>query len=675
MTDLRLEVWDRLGTAGFGPKMTLDTIQDSARLQPVNGIGEGRCTLDDGFRHPELVLTTDPANTANNVRSLVRVYLDGDISGVTQPYAEWMPEQLIPPSDSESGRFEMMGEGRESMVKDAVVLPWDWDGNQIWQSFWPDWIYGGPDVVGPVEVTFKPHIIDAWIDAGATGTATIGVSIDGAAYQDATVAPGDNSFVVKAAFEALAYGMTVDVQGAGTVNTPWQIRFQDPPGVYQISISSGGLSGGRIFFNQVQYGVLLPVGWTESRLDATTITHGQLSGSLRASLGGGADPALPAGCSAWIWFNGEEYQTPGVQYITRVIPGGIYWSPPIYLYSKGVASLVRVVLRDLNENILYDPAGNEAFEEITIPANTLTLTAGIGAVVIPEGVYEIVYRIGHIGVGNPPDIGVACPSLTEGFPASNIGVVVTDLWTDWTSNHAASPWPISYWVHGDGGFYLALDFDGTNDSNGNAWPRDESITLKRGERFDKVLAKIVALGYEWRIVPAPVDGYYLLQIVPTGTFGIWVDYSALDTPTIRGGRDVTKRALRRWLSKTASMVEGAEMFFAFGGDAGAQAGWGVSSDYSVQLDFDGDTVQQAATERVTDQLRRTRSLVINLVDVGDPLIPIPGRSYVAGDTLRVIDPPTIPDQAERVWSIQYAHDDGTITWEVQMGNQSFSAGK
>lgn len=674
--DLRLEVWDRLGTAGFGPKMTIDTIQDSARLQPVNAIGEGRCTLDDGFRHPELVLTTDPATTTNNVRSLVRVYLDGDISGVTPPYYEWMPEQLIPPSDSESGRFELMGEGRESMVKDAVVLPWDWDGNKTWQSFWPDWIYGGPDIVGPVEVTFKPHIIDAWIDpAGTTGTATIGVSLDGAAYQNATVAPGDNSFAVKAAIEAL-YGATlkVDVLGAGTVNTPWQIRFQDPPGVYQISISSGGLSaGGRIFFNQIQYGVLLPVGWTDSRLDATTITHGQLDGSLRASLGGGADPALPAGCSAWIFFNGAEYQTPGVQKIVRTIPGGIYWSPPIYLYSKGASSLVRIVLRDLNENILYDPLGNEAFEEITIPANTLTQTVGIGAVVIPEGVYEIVYRIGHIGVGDPPEIGVACPSLTEGFPASNIGVVVTDLWTDWTSNHSASTWPMSYWVHGDGGFYLTLDFDLVNDSAGNPWPRDESITLKRGERFDKVLAKIVGLGYEWRIVPGAVDGYYLLQIFDTLTMG--TVYSLADTPTIRGGRDVTKRALRRWLSKTASMVEGAEQFFAFGGNAGAQAGWGVSSDYSVQLDYDGDTVDQAADERVLDQLRRTRSLVINLVDVNDPRIPIPGRTYVAGDTVRVIDPPLIPDQPERVWSIQYARDDGTISWEVQFGNQSFSAGK
>jgi hypothetical protein len=553
-------------------------------------------------------------------------------------------------------------------------LPWDWDGEQIFQSNWPDWIYGGADIIGPVETVFQPQIVDVWIDAGATGTATIGIDIDGAGFQNATVAPGDNSFVVKSALEGLAYAPTVDVQGAGTLNTPWRIRFQDPPGSYTVAISSAGLTGGRIYFATVQAGALRPDGWTDSRLDATTITHGEIVGSgVYATTGDAQFPAPPAGCSAWIVFDGQEFMTPGEQKIVRVIPGGLYWSPPVYLYSAGANATVRLVIRDLYENVLYDSAGNEALEEISLTSNVITQTVGIGEVVIPPGVNEIVYRLGHIGTGNPPPIGMACPSLTEGFPASTVGKILLDLYTDWTTNHAASTFPKSYWVHGDGGFYLVPDFDAVVDSDGNAWTQEESITIKRGERFDKVLIKICNLGYEWRIIPAAVDGYYALQVFNAPNLGM--DYQALDTPTIRSNRDVTKVAERKWIARTGAMVEGAEQFFSFADSAPAQAGWGVSDDYSVQLDYDGLTVNVAAVQRVDDQLRKTRSLVVDIADVNQPTFPIPGRTYVAGDTLNFIDPPDNPSGTpERVWSINYARDENGITYGVQLGNQSFAGG-
>lgn len=674
MTDVRLEVWDRLGAAGFGRKIsTLPTITDSARLQPVNGIGEGRASLPDVFDRVAEILTTDPVTPANNVRSLIRVYLDGDDSGVTEPYAEWLPDQVIPPSESESGRYEISGLGREAMIRDAVVEPWDWDGNADFLSTWPDWIYGGRDIVGPVETTFAPAINSFWIDVGATGTADIDIDIDGGGFQSATVAPGDSAFDVETAIEALAYGITADVQGNGTIESPWQVRFLDPVGTYTVATDSSGLAGGRIYSNQNQFGKLTPVGWTQSLIGATTIPHGVVT-DFRASLGGGGDPTLPVGCDAWVVFLGQEWYFPGVQTVRRVIPGGVYTLPPVWLYAQGASADLRVVVRDLNENLL-------AQEEITVPSNTPTQTTGVwtgpavlggsGSVIqIPEGVYEIVYRVGHIGAGTPPRILVGCPSMTEGFPASTIGVIVGDLYTDWTTNHAASPFPQSYWVHGDGGFYLGLDFDGALDSAGNAWPRDESITIKRGEQFDRVLAKIVGLGYEWRVVPGAVDGYYLLQIFTAPTLG--VDYSALDTPTIRGGRDVTRRALRRWLAKTGALVEGAEQFFSHATDAGARAGWGVSSNYQVRLDFEPAPTAVAAVERVSDQLRKTRSLVVNIADIGQPTVPIPGRTYVAGDTLRVLDPPLIVDDPERVWSINYARDESGLNWEVQLGNQSFA---
>lgn len=669
MTDIRLEVWDRLGTAGFEKKIAiLQTISDSARLQPVNGIGEGRASLPDTFERIAELLTVDPITPANNEHSLIRAYLDGDISGVDPPYVEWTPDQVIPPSESESGRFEISGLGREAMVKDPVVEPWDWDGSADFFSTWPDWIYGGRDVVGPVEVTFAPHIFDVWNTATSVETFEILVSIDGAAFQTATIDTDASAFEVEQALEALAYGMTVEVGGSGTMDDPWRITILGPTGFYVTAIGANPPSGvARL--ELLQFGKLLPVGWTESRVGSTNVPHGVIT-EWGATLGGGT---LPADCSAWVFFRGQEFYFPGVQTIRKVLPGGIYFLPPVYLFAEGAAADVRVVVRDLNENLL-------AFEEISLVADTVTQSTGVwtgpavvggtgNAIIIPEGVYEIVYRYGHIGTGTPPDLFIACPSMREGLPPSTIGRIVGELYADWTTDHAGAAFPLSYWVHGDGGFYLALDFDDTTDSAGNAWPREESITIKRGERFDRVLAKIVGLGYEWRIVPGAVDGYYLLQIFTAPTLG--TDYSAADTPTIRAGRDITRRALRRWIAKTGALIEGANQFFSHAADAGARAGWGVSSEYQVRLDYESAETAIAAAQRVSEQLRKTRSLVINLADIQQPTVPIPGRDYVAGDIVRILDPPTIIDDPERVWSINYARDENGLTWEVQLGNQSF----
>lgn len=675
MTNIRLEVWDRLGQAGFGRKIaTLETLSDSAKLQPVNGFGEGKASLPDTFDRPDELLKADPLNPANKVRSTVRAYLDGSVSGVDPPYREWLVNQIVPPRDTESGRWEISGPGQEAMVYDAVTMPFDWDGEQFFHSYWPDWIYGGKDLIGPVQPKFIPHIIRVWIDTGATGTADIDIDIDGAGFQSATVSPGDSAVTVEAAIEALAYGIEADVVGDGTQQAPWIINLQSPTGNYTVAINSAGLTGGRMYQELAQFGKLNPDGWTISMIGQTTLPHGQVL-EWGSSLGV-SDPnfpvAVPAGCGSWTWFRGEEYATPGLQTKRRVIENGYYTAPPVFLHAIGASALVRVVIRDNNENLI-------AAEEITIPADTTIQTTGAWfgpgvlsgtQLLIPDATHEIIYRIGHIGPGTPPPIGIACPSLTEGFPQDTIGAVVTDLYTDWTTEHAASPFPLSYWVHGDGGFYLGLDFTPSVDSGGNAWQQTEKITIKRGERFDRVLVKIVRLGYDWRVVPGPVDGYYLLQIFNGGTLG--TDYSALDTPTIRGGREIEQEAVRDWLARTGALVEGAEQNFALDVDAVAAAQWGTSFYYEVDLDFDEQSLQAAATTSVADHLRRTRSVVIDTVDTAEPTTPIPGVDYLPGDTIRIMDPPLLDDVAERVWMIQYAQDENGLTFQIQFGNESFT---
>jgi hypothetical protein len=167
-----------------------------------------------------------------------------------------------------------------------------------------------------------------------------------------------------------------------------------------------------------------------------------------------------------------------------------------------------------------------------------------------------------------------------------------------------------------------------------------------------------------------VDGYYLLQIFNGGTMG--TDYSALDTPTIRGGREVTQRAVRDWLARTGTLIEGMEQNFAISADAVAAGQWGTSFYYEVDLDFDEQSLAAAASASVADHLRRTRSVVIDTVDTDEPTTPLPGRDYLPGDTLRLLDPPLLPDVAERVWAIQYAQDETGLTFQIQLGNESFT---
>lgn len=676
MTDTRLEVWDRPGTAGFASRIeTLDSIVDSSRLQPVNGIGEGKVSVPDTFTEVDKVLTVDPVTPANSVRSLIRVYLDGDVSGVSTPYREWLPDAAIPPSEAESGRYEITGLGIESIVRDAVVEPWDWNGEPDFASSWPDWIYGGRDLLSPLQTVFKPHIFHVWVvgTGGAiSGTLDIGLSFDGAAFENATVAHNATALAVEAAIEAFTFSPDVEVTGFGTEANPWEISVLSPGGVYVSAQSTGALVNAVARGSLKQVGVLLPVGWEPSKLDNTSTPHGFLS-DFRASLGVSPDPAVPAGCSAWIVFNGTEPLTPGVQtFPLKVIPGGIYQLPDdMILRAWGAGALVRVVVRDLDENILFDILGNPAFEEINLTADTNTNITGIADIMIPEGVSQIIVRVGHIGTGDPPPISIACPSFIEGFEAATVGYIVRKFYEDWTVDHIADTFPLDYWLHGDGGHYLDLDFSDTLDSAGNAWPRDEKITVRAGSRFDKVLGLIVGLGYEWRVIPAPVDGYWLLQIFAAPTLG--TDFSALDTPTIRGGRDVTKRAIRRWLPKTAVMVQGADQFFSHAASAGAQATLGISTDYQPRPDYEPEATIVAAPVAVDNAIRRTRSLVVNVADVQQPLFPIPGRTYLPGDTLRVIDPPEIVDDPERVWSILYTRTEQGIVWEIQLGNESFAS--
>jgi hypothetical protein len=112
--------------------------------------------------------------------------------------------------------------------------------------------------------------------------------------------------------------------------------------------------------------------------------------------------------------------------------------------------------------------------------------------------------------------------------------------------------------------------------------------------------------------------------------------------------------------------------FSIAADAVAAGQWGTSFYYEVDLDFDSQSLAAASVASVADHLRRTRSVVIDTVDTNEPTTPLPGRDYLPGDTVRIMDPPLLDDVPERVWAVQYAQDEQGLTFQIQLGNESFT---
>jgi hypothetical protein len=290
---------------------------------------------------------------------------------------------------------------------------------------------------------------------------------------------------------------------------------------------------------------------------------------------------------------------------------------------------------------------------------------------IPLNTDQILFRVAHVGSGDPPSIFVACPHLTEGLAATTAGDIFDQLYDDAVSNHA--PGRI-VWEDESGGLpggvFLTLDFSASVDSASAAWTDSQlSLTAKRGWSYGRVLDEIIRLGYEARIVPAATDGQWKLQLFNPGTLG--TDHTGDDWIGIRVGREVTRKSLRRFIPQATSItVESGNQGFSTRTDTNAVSALGRLERYIPDRDLSTLTeTGLAATSLLAQTLAKGRSL--QPVVVPGPDDPTPFIDYTAGDTVSISDPDEGLTVDGRIVALSYVRVDDQLSFEPALSAETF----
>ena len=235
--DLRLEIWSRPGSNPFqridiAPPGPFDFTKRAA-----GAVGSGKLVIPVNYDRVNELIKRTPGDPATDVRRLARVYAEG----VTLPVYEYFLD--VTSDEAVESDLTISGAGVESLLADGMVEAWDWDGELESESTFPDWVWGGKDIVGPVAVSWMPHIVEVFT-TGTSGSFQLGFSINGGAYNYASINFDDSVFEVEQAVEAIGNVDVVTVEGVGTEQNPWRIAVLSPFGEYTVAIGSTSLGGG-----------------------------------------------------------------------------------------------------------------------------------------------------------------------------------------------------------------------------------------------------------------------------------------------------------------------------------------------------------------------------------------------------------------------------------------------
>lgn len=755
MHETWVEIWTRPGDPTFEPIAADPDASNWSATVRLNGVGEGVLQVPDDWRYFDEVFYQDPDDPSQSRRSLVRLY-SSEQEDV--PFYEWIIDASTPPESQELA-WQIDGPGIEAIVGEVILEPWDWDGSDQFQSYFPDHAYGGENLVGDLKGRYAPGIFRI-VDNGNTdgGTFTITVNNSGGGSPSTTgnipydanptqvynelIAlgtidelevsgdPGDiriqitkpelthtlttNSFGLSSvrwlSIEGTVTGgtFTLTIDGdttnpiaynatAATIKTEIEllpsvtecetsgalsgfvrIGFITPDIVSTFTADFSGLTDGSgnlyvpgAFYEAEteQAGDIRPVGWTSSEFSPTDIQHGTLD-EFRMWMTG--DPALVAGATTAIMFDGTEPYYPGIQTILDVSPGTILQAG-MWVYSATTTSF-RMVIRDLADKLIQP----DAYDEQTVTAGVWTFFS-LTDVAVPLDIDEIIFRIGHVGTGDPGQTFVALPYVREGLPAATVGAIWADVYDDATIDHPTRS------ASGQGAWwdgtrrYLEYDFDAVNDSNGNPWPGTINLTLKRGQNYLKILSKFAELGYEWRVVPKQLltavpsdDGVWVLRIFNPGTAG--TDRTADLMPLIH---EYQRSGTRQFgPSATRFTIEADSEISARAIDAAADAAIGHIERY--ESDRDLNTIDEAddyASFLLAQSIDRTQSLNPVISPQPGDLQPLVG--YTVGDSVNVQtrslnDAVEVTTQGRRIVSITTATSpiEGT-TYQLALGSESF----
>lgn len=655
MTSLRYEAWPIPGTPSYDVVVRdLQAVTGSGKL-PKTPIGNGSVEIPrgalrvDGTEVLAAVVSTDATTPANDVTSVIRAYRPGDAE--TAPIHEWLVEDPVAEAD-ETDTVRLSGRNIEAILDYEHVEVHDWDGSTVFQSRFPDHVYGGRNVVrngGLENQGLINEVYELFNDQTPASTFTLTLEGDTTAAVAFDATPG----ALETAIEATTGVTNVLVTGTGTEADPWLIECVVPSIIDpdMTVTDAGGLTS---TLTRTQQGArsISPFTVSQTLERGVNKVHGRHSSDSPS-----ISTTTPRTGTYSLRFNGLD-QFAGVQQVIRVKPGGTYQAS-MYARTSTATDLYRLVIRTLSEEFI---ASSTPFSGSTMVANTWTLFTAAN-VIIPDGVTEIIMRFAYVGTGNPTPVLTDDWALNEGLAAATPGGVLIDLFDDAQTDHAPGRAALTF---------INLDFTTVVDSDGAAWTDSAlSITIKRRQSYFQMMRQFEKLGYEWRLTPTvATPGEWDLQVYNAATMG--TDFGGVDDPAIVVGQGTLPSSVTRQRPvANFLMAEGAGGLTARASNAGSITAIGRRAQGVFDRRFtESSPLTTWATQRLTDFLAETLAprIVIQEPNTSDDW-PRPMDEYAPGDIVDFILADGATRVERRIESVSYRDTtQNGLQWTVEGGS-------
>ena len=257
------EVWTRPGDSSFG--RVIDELPSTSfgLHKGFNIVGDGNATVPDTFSLFDEILKLDTATPANSASSLVRYFSDESPS---TPIFEWIPNLILPSESKDDRTVELTGKEISSILGYARTDAYDWDGTDDWVPKFPDWIWGGRNLLtnpGFEENAVVSTIYELYNDAtGGTFTLSDGTDTTSAIAYNSSASNLENE--IENDISAIT---DVRVSGSGTASDPWIIEFITPAFGVTLTCNGAGLTGATVgcVITETTDGELDPRPWTKSQ--------------------------------------------------------------------------------------------------------------------------------------------------------------------------------------------------------------------------------------------------------------------------------------------------------------------------------------------------------------------------------------------------------------------------
>lgn len=668
MPDYRFEVWTRPESGTFARKFAVRGIADY-QFQDVIGTGSGTIVLPETYPRLDEILYLDPPLHTNDEASLIRVF-DGE-EPVFDFYASRLDEAYTDVGDRQ---VKVTGLGVLSRLAKVELLAYDYPNQGPVEA--KDWRYGD-DATKAKNGGFEDYTdqnlgaelgdTTGWSPTPASGdfraptsfevsttevrTGTYSFAFDPSTrhsgfHRSFDCVPGERVHIVAYLKEPTAAGKRYTM--GAKIGSGWS---DNAPGLNQFVYNSYLMAE---LGNVASTGTGLPGGstdgtWQKLELDFDAGTsqesfdlvfqydhHDGSNGPVAYvddieidGFGPGLEPWLPFGnlttfardettklddAASLQWQTGSgSDDADGFYQTVEVIPGATYYLSGFHFHADASAQSIRAVIKAVGGGWL-------ASSPVSVP--TSTWTDGTVSVTIPDGVTEVDIGFRYSETGTSPVLNTDRVIFALGLPATTYGQIWLDLLDDAGVDHAPGRTLLTW---------LTPTFTATLDSNGDPWDSDTvALRLKRGQKYDRIVATGAKLGYEHRIVWNDTLSRFEFEIFnPTG---LGTDYSTADSPALVG-RDVTRTGpiVRREPDATYALIEGDDGAWSEASSSALEAVWGRIEDYEASREYTADVVAARAAERIVEASNRLSGIRVSTT--GSSLRPF--VDVRPGDTIQV----------------------------------------